>query len=50
VLESVKKSKISCKLFRKSSDAPVGTLITIAGNVGTILLITEHSGNIPPIS
>lgn len=50
VLQSVKKSKISCKLFRKSSDAPVGILGTIAGNVGTMLSIAEHSGNIPPMS
>lgn len=47
---SVKKSKISCKLFRKSSDAPVCTLFTIAGNVGTTLSIAEHSGNMPPTS
>jgi len=50
VLQSVKKSKISCKLIRKSSDEPVGILVTIVGNVGTMLSIAEHSGNIPPIS
>lgn len=50
VLKSVKKSKISCKLFLKSSDAPVGTLVIVSGNVGTMLPIAEHSGNIPPIS
>lgn len=50
VLQSVKKSKISGKWLRKSSDAPVGILVTTAGNVGTILSIAVHSGNIPPIS